>query len=1084
MDYQNAYHLLNELPSKYRPDMTNGVVYEGDEFLTRLSARDPEKQTVQYLLTGGALPAGAFLDPAQGTITGTLTLKHFDSDETLAGDHTWYFTVGGFDGVKIKNQDFAITVKHINQPVQWDPAVGGAVLEMFEGQSIAQATVFTGSQLLGSTGNVVVRANAVPISAPVNFNTTLAQTARDVANSINSNVSTPDYTATYISGSTFKVSNAAGYGVAVTAHSSGNMVINPVNGSASVQLVDADGNPTSDVSSALGWKVLGAVDPEADYDPAQATPVIFTANGRLFDRNDANAVPDCTITMLTNGIMTGALPEINGNSGQVVGKFGAAFPFAINAFDGQYNAARDFAILVKNTNQPPVWNAVPAEGAEIGPVVEGSPMSAYTFHAYDPDGDTLTWGIDNFTVNIGGNEVATTLSNVGLSFNTSTGTLSGTPSNDAVPPDENISNTVWYLANPNGATAAPADGSYYAYDSASGVNVFQSKPNESIFVTTAADANVSPALGERYRITYSIRMLQAPTNGIKGYVRPAFDGFNGPIPVVLGQRSGFGYVSNINDVGYDFFDTSLWTVGQWYAITVDYTVNQSFAALRGRIRMNRAAYNAGGPPYWNGSGYINRADGPPYSNAIYQIRGYSLTKHQAEVYKFNTSVTDGQYTINRTHKLTVGNQNLPPVWDSPTNLGTYNGNTYVSVQVAAHDPEGNAVSYTHTGGTIPTGTLFNNGLISGVVANASNVFNFTITASDGTLTTPQSFTMTITAAANGPPVWSSPPNGATILIGEAGSTIVSPVQLIATDPEGSTVTFFSADKPGTISITNSTPTTGFVGGTIPSPAGLYPFTVQAMANGDSTPRSFVIESTVSLPPPVLTTLDFTTPGTYVDVYTVPNSSPAVTSVNFNKILGAGGGGGTGTQVGSGGGGGGGGSGGEITNQAIPVNIGDRFDVVVGAGGPAGLDMGNVPPWAQNGTAGGDTAIIHKNSAGTVLATYTATGGQGGAGCVNTAHGLITSPGGAGGAPGGSAGGTGPAGGSDYASSAGADGASSSMGTGGQGGSIGAGHIDGNPGTGYGAGGGGGGSYDRIKPTKYSWSGGAGSGGRATLTPQV
>lgn len=72
----------------------------------------------------------------------------------------------------------------------------------------ATATVTLG----GSRGQGTLSVNGVAISGPVVFNSSLEQTARDFVASINATTSTPDYTAAYVSGSTFTVAAPSGLG--------------------------------------------------------------------------------------------------------------------------------------------------------------------------------------------------------------------------------------------------------------------------------------------------------------------------------------------------------------------------------------------------------------------------------------------------------------------------------------------------------------------------------------------------------------------------------------------------------------------------------------------------------------------------------------------------------------------------------------------------------------------------------------------------------------------------------------------------------------------------------------------------------
>ncbi len=1064
MNYETAFPLLNEYRSKYRPDMANGVCYEGDDFLASLSARDPEKQEVSYFLTGGALPMGAFVDPSQGTVSGTLLLKHFDTGEQLMGDHTWYFTIGAFDGVNTRHQDFSITVKHINTPPTWAANSFGPILEMYEGNTIAQATVFEAFTLIGTYGNAVIYANNVPICNSVNFSGSLENTAQSIVAAINSHNSEsgpfPDYSGNYISGSTFKVVPT---GANITLTSSGNLLLQKSTGANSVVAVDEFGNEAVG-NNIVGYKILGAIDPEFEFNPESVeTELTYRAVGPLFDRPPtANAIVGSTIIMQANGVMIGALPPRD-NTGGIVGKEGGSFPMDVYVNDGEYDVARGFSIFVKNVNSPPVWQT-PPEDTELGPVTEGTPISPITLTAIDVDQDALTYSISNVTV---GNGVATTLANVGLSVATvnNVAVLTGTPSNAAVPPEENIANTVWYLANPNGTSISPAGASYYGI--VDDKTVFRSKPYESPFVTVDGAVN-NPAIGSRYVIQYSIRKIQNPTNGVIGYVRPAFDGFQSgnPQPTVLGQRSGFGYVSDINNVGYDFFDTSLWTLNTWYLIRAEYTVNTSFSAIRGRIRMNRSAFNAGGPPYFNGSGYINRTDGPPYSDAIFEMRGYSISKNDNQTYRFTANVSDGEYTRARNYIITVGNKNLPPVWDTASGtLGSSYSNAPFNKQLAAHDPEGNPVTYSQVGGSLPPGlTLGSTGVISGTlgVVVSDTTYSFTVRASDGTLTVDRGFSITVLMAVNAPPVWQTP--SGTIVSSPGGSSVS--YQLVAVDPEGDPVTYTltSGSLPPGVSMSPS----GALSGSLPAVGANTDYNFEVTASSGSpvqtTPRSFTITATFAAVPG---SIEYG-PGDYN--FTVP---AGIFSVTITHMLAGGGGGGAGTQIASGGGGGGGGSGGYSAGITVPCSPGQNIQVHVGAAGVGQLPPGNSTNYALgNGTNGDATIITHGGD------VYTVTGGVGGSACPNVVKNQhANAPGGPGGSPGGNPGGDGPGGASDYSSMPGGAGASSPLGAGGAGGNGGPGTNGGNA-TGYGAGGGGGGSYDRSGPGW--WIGGSGSPGFVRL----
>jgi hypothetical protein len=786
----NAFPLLNEIQSKHRPDMTNGVCYEGDSFLARLSARDPEMQDVTYLLTSGSLPDGAFLDPSEGTITGTLDLKHYDTGETLKGDHTWYFNVGAFDGVNIKDQPFSITVKHINLPPVWSVSSGGLILEMFEGQDIAQATVTDLWMFTGTTGNATLVANGILISATIPFNNSIAQTTQDIIASVNTFHSSPvDYGASYEGGAYFKITSPAGT-PALHSITTGDIRTLRVSGITSIEAVDSFGNPAVG-NNAVGYKVLGVDDPEIDFNPNPEVnaPLVFRANGSLFNGEIANS----TLALNANGVLTGSLPPV---ADQIVPEspfVGSArnmhrdFPFQVFAYDGEFDVPRTFSLRVKNVNVPPIFQS-PATG-NVGLFLENTSMSPITFIATDVDQDPLTYSISNVSANgiaLSGIDV------IGMSISSvsNTGVLTGIPQAFSVG-DEEIANanTVWYIVDPTGLNSTLAGPSYLAVDS-DGTHVFRSKAAQTTFVSD--NQETTPMPGARYVIKYSIRKTQ-DDNSQKGFVRPAFDCFfaNGVI-TIQGQRSGAGYVSDPNNVGYDLFDTSLWTLNQWYTISAEFTLPDPspYVAIRGRIRLNRAAFDNGGPPY---SDLTRRKDGPPYSNSIYEMRGTLLQQNDLSVYDFTVNASDGQYTVSRDFNLTIQHVDAPPVWDTPAgSLGTFVGNTAAHQQLLAHDPEGKPVTYSLANSTtLPVGlSLTGGGLITGNIANIATNTVFSVTASDGAKTTDRSFQMNvIAAAANLPPVWDTPAGDIPALTGFPGDT--NSFQLVAHDPEGDPLTFFA-----------------------------------------------------------------------------------------------------------------------------------------------------------------------------------------------------------------------------------------------------------------------------------------------------
>lgn len=140
-------------------------------------------------------------------------------------------------------------------------------------------------------------------------------------------------------------------------------------------------------------------------------------------------------------------------------------------------------------------------------------------------------------------------------------------------------------------------------------------------------------------------------------------------------------------------------------------------------------------------------------------------------------------------------------------------------QVLAADQNGDTLTYSATG--LPAGLSINSstGLISGTVgAFAAATNTVTVTVSDpGSLTAAATFTWNTTAPpANSPPVISAPGNQSFVR-----GTIAS-MALIASDPDGSALTWSAANLPLGLSINS---TTGLISGTV---------STSAAASGNST----------------------------------------------------------------------------------------------------------------------------------------------------------------------------------------------------------------------------------------------------------
>jgi len=132
-------------------------------------------------------------------------------------------------------------------------------------------------------------------------------------------------------------------------------------------------------------------------------------------------------------------------------------------------------------------------------------------------------------------------------------------------------------------------------------------------------------------------------------------------------------------------------------------------------------------------------------NAATGVIAGKLTYSSAGTYAVTVSVSDGTLNASRSFSWTVTNLNAPPVLTAPANQTSLRS-TPVSLQLAATDPDGTALTYSASG--LPPGVNVNSstGLISGTLSSTTGTYTVTAAVSDGSLSSTRTFTWTVTGA--------------------------------------------------------------------------------------------------------------------------------------------------------------------------------------------------------------------------------------------------------------------------------------------------------------------------------------------------
>src|SRR5436190_2209792 len=173
----------------------------------------------------------------------------------------------------------------------------------------------------------------------------------------------------------------------------------------------------------------------------------------------------------------------------------------------------------------------------------------------------------------------------------------------------------------------------------------------------------------------------------------------------------------------------------------------------------------------------------------------------------SVSATDGSLSDGKSLTVTVNNV------DRPVSLAAINSMTVAAGSTAdqtftATDPDGDAITFTHTGPTFMTrtdnvqsGTTRTGNIHLAPVAGTSGTFAASVTATSLATNDTKSFTITVQAV-NRAPVLAQPAN---MTVNEGATANQT---LTATDADGQALTFTKAAGPTYATVTTTTPGTG------------------------------------------------------------------------------------------------------------------------------------------------------------------------------------------------------------------------------------------------------------------------------------
>ena len=405
-------------------------INEGEDFAFPLVATDPNADDLTYSIVAGALPPIVSLNPTNGVLSGPIHNVDADTDFTFTvrADDSISNPIG--EGIFV-DREFTITVLNeplnTNAPPVWSTSAGLLVPQAFEGEQYQTLLQAFDPDDNPDPITFVIASGSLPSGLTLNQNTGVISGIPNIDTDIVDEI--------------FEFTVFAFDGVDFASRDF------------SIEVIDlGDLNQPPEWSTPSG--LLGS------FDESVPLSIVLSA----FDPDGDDLIFNITAGILPPGL------NIDTNTGVIIGTPDSiisttTFNFAVKAEDpsGAFTV-RVFAIEILDTvNLVPEWITIAGLLAEIE---EGLP-TLIALTAFDPDSGPLSL---TFSLTLGGLPP-------GLSLNTSTGVIDGTP--DPVTLDTNF---VFEISVSDGLASAPREFSITIIDS-------------TVFVGTKSKLSV-PILGE------------------------------------------------------------------------------------------------------------------------------------------------------------------------------------------------------------------------------------------------------------------------------------------------------------------------------------------------------------------------------------------------------------------------------------------------------------------------------------------------------------------------------------------------------------------------------------------------------------
>jgi VCBS repeat-containing protein len=723
-------------------------VAENTTAVLTVTSSDPESNTVTYSITGGA--DAALFGIVSGT--GVLTFNsapNFEAPADADTNNTYIVEVTANDGTNNTPQTITVTVTDVN-----------------EGPSITSANT---ASVAENTTAVTTVTTTDPETDTITYSITGGADA--ALFSIDSNTGA----LTFNAGPNFEAPADANADNAYVVEVSATDGTTPATQTITVTVTNVNEAPSftssatpSTVENTTSVVTVTASDPENDT----VTYSITGGADQAFFSIDTN---------------TGVLTFLSAPDFEAPGDAGAnnVYDVQVTVTDGSFPVAQNIAVTVTDANEAPSFTS-----ANTNSVPENT-LTAHTVTTSDPENDTITYSVT------GGADQAD------FSIDANTGVLSFLVNPDFEAPHDADTNNTYVVqvtatdgTNPINQTitiTVTAVNEAPAFTSANTANVPENTTAVTTVTTTDPEGNT---------VTYSVTggadmgdfTIDTNTGALSFLVAPDFeapadaDADNVYIVQVTANDGTNNAVQTISVSVINGNEAPVFTSSATPSVPENQTAVITVTTTDVENDPRTYTITGGADPAFFSIG-LN--DGVLTFNSApnFEAPGDAGANN---VYDVQVTADDGALTTVQNLTVTVTNVNEAPVYSSGTSFTQAENITAVTT-VAASDPEGVAVTYSVTGGadqakfTIVAGT----GALSFITApdfdipgdaNADNVYQVQVTATDGVNPVVQSISVTITNVNEGP-VFSS---SATPSVPENMTTAVD---VNAADPEGVAVTY-------------------------------------------------------------------------------------------------------------------------------------------------------------------------------------------------------------------------------------------------------------------------------------------------------